>query len=163
MLKNKKFQRGKGKRIKDQWQFRLLNLIGDAINFPEKVKRRIKYYQLSFERMKAQRKENRKQKAILDEQTSARIKSFVIDRYFNQHVYDCNKCEYGLHPPCGRPARYRSDSIPHGYYSCELHVPMMMDDRLSSDQATIRVWALENPELANQFYPGNKFNKNKPP
>ena len=88
MLKNKKFQRGKGKRIKFQWQIRLLNLIGDAVNFPGKMIRRINYYRLSFERIKSQRKENRKQKAIIDEQTSARIKSFVIDRYFNQHVYD---------------------------------------------------------------------------
>jgi hypothetical protein len=68
------------------------------------------------------------------------------------------KCEYGYPVSGGKDADYRSDSLPRGNWCCELHVPMMMDDRNRSDQTTIRLWARRNPELANQFYPGNKFN-----
>jgi hypothetical protein len=73
-----------------------------------------------------------------------------------------HKCQYGFEVVCGRPAEFFSESIPGGYWSCELHVPMMMVDSYDGDRSMIRIWARKNPELANRFYPGNKFNEALP-
>jgi hypothetical protein len=70
------------------------------------------------------------------------------------------KCEYGFPVACGRPVKYCTGSFPT-FQCCELHVPMMMDDRNGTDRNTIRIWAHQHPQLAEQFYPGNKFNEEK--
>jgi hypothetical protein len=85
MLKNRKLQKGKGKRIKLQWQYRLLNIIGEVINFPQSMKRKIKLSLLTNKRQRIQR---RIQIESLGIEMIARAKTITLDRFFNQHVYD---------------------------------------------------------------------------
>jgi hypothetical protein len=82
MLINRKLQRGKGKRIKLQWQFRLLDAIGTINNFPQSMKRQIKLSWLLFKRQRIQR---RIQIESLNEESIARADAIINDLVFNRH------------------------------------------------------------------------------
>jgi len=85
MLKAHKLQKGKGKRIKLQWQYRAINLIQAVVDLPRKMKRGMKWSQLTFKRFKAQREVDRKQNKRLDEEAIARANLIVQDMFFNKH------------------------------------------------------------------------------
>jgi hypothetical protein len=85
MLKNKKLQKGKGKRIKLQWQYRTINLIQFLINLPQNLKRKMKWLQLTFKRFRSQRETNRKRNIQLNEEAIARANAITKDMFFNKH------------------------------------------------------------------------------
>ncbi len=85
MLKNRKFQKGKGKRIKLQWQFRLLETIGTIHNFPDYLKRQWKWICVTAERYGIHRAIQKQQNKILDEEAIARADAIVNEMFFNRH------------------------------------------------------------------------------
>ena len=85
MIKHKKLRRGKGKRIKEQWQYRLLELIQAIINFPERARRIFKYYRLTFIRWIDSIEIERQEYLISEEEARERALLIANDMLFNRH------------------------------------------------------------------------------
>ena len=85
MLKNKKLQKGKGKRIKLQWQYSLLDMIGTLNNFPDYLSRQWRWISLTIERYNIHRMIQEGQNKILDEEAITRADAIINDMFFNRH------------------------------------------------------------------------------
>jgi hypothetical protein len=85
---NKKLQKGKGKRIKLQWQYRVISLIQSFIDLPKKIKRLARYHHLLFKRTQARIDMLSRQEAVYEQDASARAYEVAyelmkLDRPFN--------------------------------------------------------------------------------
>jgi hypothetical protein len=82
MIKHSKLQKGKGKRIKLQWQYRLLEMIRIIITFPQSMKRQFKLSWLLYKKMRIQRR------IILDslnEESIAKANEIVSEMFLSRH------------------------------------------------------------------------------
>ena len=88
MIKLHKIQKGKGKRIKLQWQYRLLEAIRIIHNIPNYLKRQWKWLCVTVERKNIHRTVQEEQNKIFYTEAIARADAIMNDMFFNLRLYD---------------------------------------------------------------------------